>query len=528
MKQIILFLLPLLLVFSCTNQPQQPIVEPAPEPVVVDTIPEVPVLKPFPDTVLASAEKLLVQIDTIDKTLPSELSSLEDVYTNKPGIFTFRGSASRIPNYCGHLSDDSIQIKVDWAFTTRMDPTPTSVGVFEGGSGWTGQPLFVNWPDSIVEQFKSNPDSVCRNLHNKEIILTSLCGDLYFIDFETGEKSRPCHNIGNVLKGTPALNADLNGHVYIGHGAPKEAAFGTQVFDLFSHKMINTFGRDPKAWRGWGGYDSSPVQAGGFLFRPAENGTLYKYYVGDGGYTLQSTLRYSTTQAKNSPGMESSMAVCRNYGYVGDNAGNILCINLNTLKPVWHYWNHDDTDASPIVEEENGIPYVYTGCEVDHQGNSGYCYFVKLNGLTGELVWEDTIPCRKLHFGDNTSDGGMYVTPLIGGGDCEGMIFSAFCLHNAQAAGVFMAFDKNDGRELYRTKLKQYCWSSPVAFYNDRNEMFAFTGDVSGNVYLIKGKTGEIVATAKIGTNFEASPIVVDNKIIVGSRGNKIYKISLQ
>ena len=528
MKQILLFILPLLLAVSCTNQQKPSIEEPTPEPEIVDTVPEVPVIEPFPDTVYASAEKLLVQIDTLDKTLPSTLASIEDAYANKPGIFTFRGSSSRIPNFSGYLTDDSIQFKVDWVFTTRTDGFKTSVGVFEGGSGWTGQALYVNWPDSIVEQFKSNPEASCSNLHNQEIILASLCGDLYFIDFETGEKSRESYNVGNVLKGTPAFNTDLNGHVYIGHGAKKEATFGTQVFDLFSHKMINTFGIDPKAWRGWGGYDSSPVEAGGFLFRPAENGTIYKYYVGDGGYTLQSTLRYSTTEAKKSPGMESSMAVCRNYGYIGDNAGNILCINLNTMRPVWHYWNHDDTDASPIVEEEDGTPYVYTGCEVDHQGNTGFCYFVKLNGLTGELVWEDTIPCRKLKFGDNTSDGGMYVTPLIGGGDCEGMIFSAFCLHTAQSPDIFVAFDKKDGSELYRINLKCYCWSSPVAFYNDQDEMFVFFGDVLGNVYLIKGKTGEIVATAKIGSNFEASPIIVDNKIIIGSRGNKIYKISLQ
>ena len=516
MKRSILILLPFLLAFSCTNRQTQTVEAPSTEPETVDTVPEVLVVEPFPDTVYASAEKLMIQIDTIDKALPSMLSFMEDAYENKSGIFTFRGSATRIPPYHGHLTEDSIQFKVDWVFSTRIDPTPTSVGIFEGGSGWTGQPLYVNWPDSIDAP------------HKQEVILTSLCGDLYFIDFQTGEKSRESYDIGNVLKGTPALNTNLNGHIYIGHGAQKKAPLGTHVFDMNSHKMINFFGRDPNAWRAWGGYDSSPVEAGGFLFRPGENGTLYKYYVGDGGYALQSTLRYSTTQAKSSPGMESSMAVCRNYGYVGDNSGNILCINLNTLQPVWHYWNHDDTDASPIVEMENGIPYVYTGCEVDHQGNVGYSYFVKLNGLTGELVWEDTVRCHKLHFGDNTSDGGMYVTPLIGGGDCDGMIFSAFCIHTGSTSGVFMAFDKNDGRELYRTKLKCYCWSSPVAFYNDENEMFVFVGDVNGNVYLIKGKTGEIVSTAKIGTNFEASPIVVDNKIIVGSRGNKIYKISLQ
>ena len=67
-----------------------------------------------------------------------------------------------------------------------------------------------------------------------------------------------------------------------------------------------------------------------------------------------------------------------------------------------------------------------------------------------------------------------------------------------------------------------------MAFYNDKNEMFIFAADTSGNVYVIKGKTGEIVATQRVGSNFESSPVIIDNKIVLGSRGNKIYKISLQ
>ena len=172
---------------------------------------------------------------------------------------------------------------------------------------------------------------------------------------------------------------------------------------------------------------------------------------------------------------------------------------------------------------------MYTGCEVYRQGNTGKSYFVKLNGLTGELVWEDTISCRRLHMGsEKTLDGGMYGSPLLGGGDCEGMIFSNFCINTTTVRGYFTAFDKSDGRILYQTKTKQYCWSSPVAFYNDNNEMFIFTADTSGNVYLIKGKTGEIVATKKVGSNCESSPVIIDNRIVLGSRGNKIYKISLQ
>ena len=510
----LLFLLPVM-VLACSQQQPQTIEEPVVEPVVLDTVPEEPVITAFPDTMYASAEKLMIVIDTVDPSLPTELAFLEDAYADKPGIYTFRGSASRNPSFHGHLTDDSIQFKVDWTYTTRIDNTNTCLGVWGGGVGWTGQPLYVEWPQD--------------SLHRQEIIVVSLCGDVYFIDFQTGESTRAPFDVKNVLKGTPALNTTLNGHLYIGHAVPKGAPFGTQVVDVLEHETVDIFGRDSKAWRSWGGYDSSPLEAGGFLFRPAENGGIYKYYIGDGGYQLQSVLRYSTTKSKASPGMESSMAICRNYGYVGDNAGNILCINLNTMKPVWTYWNHDDTDASAVVELEDGVPYVYTGCEVDRQGSNGFSHFVKLNGLNGELIWEDTIRCHKLQYGNGkSSDGGMYVTPLIGEGDCEGMIFSSFCVQSSKTYSWFMAFDKHNGSVLYRTKMKHECWSSPVAFYNDQGEMFIFIGDRVGTAFLIKGKTGEIIASEKIANNFESSPIIVDNKIVVGSRGNKIYKISLQ
>ena len=108
------------------------------------------------------------------------------------------------------------------------------------------------------------------------------------------------------------------------------------------------------------------------------------------------------------------------------------------------------------------------------------------------------------------------------------MIFSTFCMNFTKERGCLAAFDKNDGRLLYKTLLKQYAWSSPVPFYNDDNELFLFVGDCSGYTYVIKGKTGEIVACEKIGSNFESTPIVVDDRVILGSRGNKIFSIALQ
>ena len=495
---------------SCTMEHPQVVVEET-ETVVADTIPPVVIDYGFPDTMFVSAEKVMFVVDTFDTSVPCMLSDYKDLYEDAPGIFMFRGSPTRNPNFCGHLHGDSININVNWIFKTGMDTSKTSHGTWYGGTGWTGQPVYVQWPDSLIAYFEQLNDTVIDHLCQQELIIASLCGNVYFIDFQTGEESRKCVNTKNVLKGTPSLNPLFNGHLYVGHGVEKHAPFGNIVFDMFTHRTIHSFGKDPKAWRSWGAYDSSPVVIGGFVFRPGENGTLYKYYIGDGGYTLQSTLRYSLSKSKSSPGIESS------------------CVNLNTLRPVWHYWNHDDTDATPLVDIEDGIPYVYTGCEVDRQGNTGKSYFVKLHGLTGELIWEDTISCRRLHMGgEKTLDGGMYCSPLLGGGDCEGMIFSNFCINTTAVRGYFTAFDKSDGHILYQTKTKQYCWSSPVAFYNDKNEMFIFTADTSGNVYVIKGKTGEIVATQKVGSNFESSPVIIDNKIVLGSRGNKIYKISLQ
>ena len=91
-----------------------------------------------------------------------------------------------------------------------------------------------------------------------------------------------------------------------------------------------------------------------------------------------------------------------------------------------------------------------------------------------------------------------------------------------------IAFDTKSGKVIYRVETKGYSWSSPIAFYNEKNEMFIFTGDVYGDVYLFRGKTGELLHTSHVGNNFESSPIAIDNKVICGSRGTQIYKMSIE
>ena len=222
------------------------------------------------------------------------------------------------------------------------------------------------------------------------------------------------------------------------------------------------------------------------------------------------------------------MAVYSNYGYTADNHGNILCINLNTMKPVWRYDYRDDNDSSPVVGVEDGKPYIYVGCEVDKKGEGGVARLAKIDGLTGEAIWVVEEVCNRWHVNEKkTIDGGIFGTPLLGSGNCADIVYTNPCKHGKEK-GVVLAIDRKTGKELFRTQLKHYAWSSMVSTTNEKGEMYIFLGDCAGNVYLINGKDGNIIFTKAVGNNFESSPVVFGNSCVVGSRGTTIYRFSIK
>lgn len=476
-------------------------------------------LPEWPDTAYASASNLVIAYEQADSS-SGKLNSIVDLYRRAPGAFTFRGGEHRDADFGGTLDTIPSTVSIDWEFTTAADNTATQYGSWGGGTGWTGQPLYVEWPDSTLARFKKAGLAAAK----KEIIVGSLCGEVYFIDYETGKKTRPAIPTLNPIKGTVSLDPTLNGNLYVGQGLTARTPVSALTIDLFKNEITHSFGPDPKAWRHWYAYDSSPVRVGQFLFRPGENGTLYKYIVEPGTLKLHSSVKYKFNGA--APGMEASMAVSRNYGFTGDNHGNVICWNLNTLKPVWHYKLPDDTDSTPIVAEENGKTYIYAGCEVEHPGVT-MAKYVKLDALTGEEIWMNETPAQRANVGEKHFDGGFYATPLLGKGDCEDLIFANVVNNTKGQNGSFAAIDRKTGVTRYSIPLKYYAWSSPVGYLVKGKQQIILTGDCSGNVYLIEGKTGKVLFTEHIGNNFESSPVVVGNTAVVGSRGTSIYRLSV-
>lgn len=487
----------------------------------VDTLPLPVVVEHFPDTAYESARIVKSRVVVPDTAISGRLASIADLYESAPGAFTFRKGATRRSDFGGRVSGRPDSVVVDWRFTTGVDNRETDFGTWGGGTGWTGQPLYVAWPDSCIARFKA------AGYAPREIIVGSLDGNVYFIDYETGKASREAVPVGNPIKGTVSLDPTLNGNLYVGQGIPAERPFGALMIDLFSHRVSHFFPEDPAALRRWGAYDSSPVRVGQFLFRPGENGSVYKFLISPGDLKLHSVLRYTVNGA--APGIESSMGVYRNYGYVADNHGNIICINLDTMRPVWRYPLGDDTDATPVVEVENDRPVIYVGCEVDRQDSiSGRARFVKLDGLDGSQLWKNEIVAYRANINEKHFDGGYYASPLPGSGNCSDLIFANCVLNTRGQNGRFMALDRATGEPVYSVPLKYYAWSSPVGFLNERGEMFVFTADCAGNVYIIDGRTGEITYTARVGNNFESSPVVVGSSVVVGSRGDTIFKMTLK
>ena len=475
----------------------------------------------LPDTAYASVQKMTYVVDYAD-SVPAKMKYYDDLYADRyDRVMTFRRNLMRNADFGGRVTGTPSTIEIAWSFKT-----PTGTERWGGGSGWTGQPLYAHWTQAEMDSLRRGGAPLTADFGEEEVMVGSLCGTAFFLNFDTGQPSRRPLNLHNVVKGTMSLDPQFM-NLYVGQGVPKGEPLGCQAFNLLNHERA-FFMSDPKSFRAWQAFDSSPIVAGGYLFWAGENCSLYKFERLPGGKLRRlDVLRYKAKGA--APGIETSLCVYRNYGYFADNQGNVVCVNLNTMKPVWYYDNHDDTDGTIVCRVEDGVPYVYTACEVDKQGTHGTCHFVKLKALTGEKVWERPIPCNRVDLGSKILDGGMYCTPLLGQGDCQNLIFANICRNSADPSrGQLTAIDTATGEVKYTVGYGNFCWSSPVGFLNEQQQMFIFTADASGNLYLVRGSNGDVLCKKAIGSNFESSPCVVGNAAVVGCRGNKIFKFVIK
>ena len=482
-------------------------------------------------------------------------------YQQFAGILTFRGNNFRNCASWGYANIDPTKPEGEhfekvWEFTEmQWKSTPLSSSWSWVGAGWTGQPLAVRWGYDMQQTMNLYPDKKSKE-NLTEIILASQDGHVYFLDLDDGQKTRDPINVGATIKGTPAVDPRGYPLLYVGQGDDNgtRGEVGYRIYSLLNGELLHFEpGLDSRAYRSnWGACDSSPIIDGNAdtLIYPSENGMIYTmklntdYRPDLGKITVSpetTVYRYSVEgQSGGQFGIESSMSIYDHYGWCSDNGGNLLCIDLNSMQMVWSRGLDDDSDVTPVIEEENGHVYLYTGTEVDWQNEAGgdyqgQAFTYKIDAMTGETVWQTSQSCYT-HNGDVSSDdinGGMLGTPIMGKKSISNLVIFSYCMtKNVSYGNALVAYDKTTGNEVWRYDWNTYTWSSPVDVYDKDGNAYIVVFDSQGQGHLVDGSTGKrigLIQGLKQDTlgNFEASPIVVDDMVVIAQRSPAIYGVKI-
>ena len=467
-------------------------------------------------------------------------------YAKLPGVITFRGDNYRSSGAYGVANLTSYKMYKTWNINTGSLKKTVKKGEWTG-SGWTGQPLIVQWDDETKKAMNLY-DSKKNKAGLVEVIYATMDGNIYFLDLEDGSATRDKISLGFPIKGTGSIYPTGIPLYVVGAGDDmgKKAA-RTFIVSLVTGEVIYEYGNDdPFSRRTDNGnfcaFDSSPLidAKTDTLIQPGENGILYTMKLNTqwDGRTL--TINPSekvkwTYETKRSGtdkywlGMESSACMYDHYLYICDNAGDLMCIDINTMELIWSQDIVDDSNASPVLEVDpsTGTAYIYVSTSLHWTQNkkkTGDIPIFKINAATGEIIWKRSYSCKTV---DGIS-GGVQATACLGENNLSGMVYFNIARTGGKKHGKLVAIDKKTGGEVWSVEMKYYSWSSPVAVYNSNGDGYIILCDSDGNMHLLDGKTGKVKNTINLGKNIEATPAVFNNMLVVGTRGKKIYGITLR
>ncbi|MBK7864538.1 MAG: PQQ-binding-like beta-propeller repeat protein [Archangiaceae bacterium] len=452
-------------------------------------------------------------------------------YSTVDGVFTFRGGPTRTGGAFGLIPANPKKLEVVWSHATEHGEAP-----WFGGAGWTGQPVIVRWP-AVIRHSMPRLGRYRADEGLVEVIQGSLDGHVYFLDLYSGAKTRQPLDTGNPIKGSVSLDPRAFPLLFVGQGIPGKASIGLRAYELIHDRQVFFLpGHDeraPRRW--WGAFDSS-----GLLNRKTdtyvvggENGLVYTIALHTDFDPIDLTLsvkpeisRYRYANARHDAerlGVESSLSVVQNLAFFADNSGLIQAVDLRTWDPLWVFDAGDDTDASVTVD----WPALYTACEVDRHGVKGQAHLRKLDARTGSLLWTKSYACEGT-LEPVKHQAGVFATNVVGRGDVADLVFFTLSRCPGGKQGAVVALDKETGKEVWRFELPLFSWSSPTLLTDVTGKSWLLQGGIGGVVRLLDARSGKQAAQAQLVGDIEASPAVFDDRIVLGTRADRIYGLRVR
>ena len=487
-----------------------------------------------------------------------DLISMGDplLYSDLAGITTFRGNNFRNCASFGYAPSEPNNLEVIWEYSGLGTKLSSDWSFEWTGVQWTGQPLIVRWDESVRRSM--NIYESFKDQELVEVIIAALDGKVYFFNLADGAMTRDPIDVGCSIKGTPAVDPRGYPLLYVGQADENSgnSEFGMRIFSLIDGSRLYYCNNiDTSSYRvNWGASDSSPIidAASDTLIWPSENGFIYTFKLNTvyekGSSSISISVEpynfkyiFNDSHKGATVGVESSIAVYNGYGYFCDNDWNLICLDLNTLQMVWQFKLGDDTDVSPVIEEENGIPYLYICTEVDGQGGvvgeySGAAYTYTINGLTGEVIWQTSQPCYTNNGETSETDntGGCLGNPIVGKKGISNLVIFTYSRTQSLIDGNrLVAYDKLTGNTVWTYEMNKYSYSSPVDVYDKEGNGYILIGDSYGQIHLVDAQTGERITHILVNSDvtgqafFEASAAVYEDTLVIGSVTGSIYAVKI-
>ena len=508
-----------------------------------------------------------------------------DEYTTKQlGVMTFRGDNFRRNAAVGTLSAAPTGLKEKWHAESGSSRGTNQTYY---GYGWTGQPVIARWSTQVREgsnlfEKKINTKAL------KEVIIAGMDGNIRFLDLADGELTRNSIKLGYPMRGTPTLHTGGYPFMSVGQFARKmkvkTGKIGLRQYNLYSQKEQKLLdGLDGKYHRPLndvGSFETSALidRTSDTLIAAGSNGMLYleslnssfdynaKVLTIDPSITV---MNYKVKGQKSTAllAIESSPAVYDKYVYMANMGGVLMCIDTDTLKPVWAVNTGDSVMAAVAMDmqirenaQETPVP-ADTGDEDDPKGKApadnrelslytanmlnnrkkgdSDIQIRRYDALSGKEIWKTSVGVTKGK--KDKDDVGAKASPVIGQHGLNDLVYftvTGLSDEGRQQLGlsgetpaVLIALEKASGKIVWSYGLSSRSESSPIAVYDEKGNGWIIQCEQNGTIHLLEGLTGSVVDTMQLNAEIEASPAAYGSTVVIGTTGKNtsfVYGIELE
>ncbi len=464
-----------------------------------------------------------------------------DGYSSLIGITTFRGNNFRDTAQYGEVGMHERAFGDYWSGQTSslMDIDGNRLS----GFGWTGQPLVVQWPDEMRRYMDMYEWAKEKN-GLVELICASQDGCVYFFDMETGSRTRDSISLGHSFSSGGTLDPRGYPILYLGAGTTNEQGEAPVILAvslLDGSVLYETGAYDSFAVHWNAAFSSTPLvdATSDQLIFPGENGVLYLIKL-NSGYNAETgelsfapsrviKWKYSSKSAASYLyGYQSSAAAWRGRLLLADRGGDFFCLDLNTLTVDWCMDSLDLTRCTPVLQvDATGHPYVYLSTSFHYGFRAYYRQGVpvwKIDAETGAVVWRTEYAC----FTQDGADGGVIGGLAVGSGSLYGIVYAAVARYPDEDTGWLVALDANSGEELWHFEAG-YSYATPTCFYDTSGKGYVlYVSRENGALYLLDGLTGQLYDEYDFGVLMESSPIVYNDRVVIGTSSYDIFAIELK